>query len=1070
MIERRNYLKRLFFGGLLVGLLATAFLALVEVVFLAAWANGARTAGMPSGLLGWSALAGFLVGPLLGGLLGLVMAGVHTAAEPLAAQRRYEPMWKARLWVLLALPAIAWLVTRASAGDWISRQPGVRVLAALVGVILLGTVYAWARVLGHVGERLTVGHAGLLARVLSGPALLALAAGLYLADQLVLARLYTWLHWTLAFLAFLTAWQGVGALHLALGRDLRRRIGGLARPLGAAVIAVGAMAAGLAAHQHLGRSNQLRAMVFERTALASKVLRISGGLGLLPRAALPPAVEVAAPRPAGRPFRPVGRGADVVLVTIDALRVDRLGLLRSDRAGGPSLTPNLDRIFGKGARFSRAYCPTPRTSYSLVSLLTGQPLYRLLRAGATRKFPTLAELLTEPPRYRTAAFYPLAIFTIDPARFESYRTGHLGFEHFVYEDEDLKARRRTDQVLGFVSRHQQDRSREPLFLWAHYFDPHEPYQAEDQPHRFGTSASARYDAEVAYTDREVGRLLDGIRKLRPQAIFVLTADHAEAFGEHGATNHGTSVFDEQVRVPILLVGPGIPDVAVSAPVSTLALPAAILRLLQRPVPDELETHGDLTAHLGDPGYLGVGAVSEVASLRSFAFGQWKLIQDLDLGYTTLYDLAADPGELRPLNIDGDDAARRRASLLLGHLGRWTRQVDRLLRRNLGRPAATAHLALAAPDVEQRRAAATALLREAAQPGLSREAAHALQRALGDVDPEVRHRALVALAADAARAGRPVDASTLLPILGRPDLPAEIRLPAALALAAGEHPAAGPPLAALLPRTREVDTRIQIVKALGTLQAAGPEVLAALTEALADHETVEPVLTALSRLARRPLVLPGLGDAAAAVGRLLPRRREHQGQRDQAMATLACLRTPNAVALLAGWLQEEPDPALRARGLALLTGLVVDAAGPGTAGLSVPLAAAGPRTFTATLPGAASPRTLWLVVEGNATVAPRPSRGAEAWAPRAAGPERLPERTADAGCLPPAPAAVAWAYPVPPPAAAAPGAVTIVLGEGQTLRAALLLPDDRGPATRAPAPSAPAPTRGTPPGPAPPGAR
>ena len=131
-------------------------------------------------------------------------------------------------------------------------------------------------------------------------------------------------------------------------------------------------------------------------------------------------------------------------------------------------------------------------------------------------------------------------------------------------------------------------------------------------------------------DAEIGRLVNAIGQRRKRVLFVLTADHGEEFGEHGGANHGTSVFDEQVRVPLLFAGPGLPDRQVDLPVSLTQVPATILRLLGQRVPVSMDARADLTGLMtGIPDHAAgdaSGAMSEVAHLRMYARGHHKLLQ------------------------------------------------------------------------------------------------------------------------------------------------------------------------------------------------------------------------------------------------------------------------------------------------------------------------------------------------------------------------------------------------------------------------------------------------------------
>lgn len=996
MYDRRNHAKRLLFGGILLGNIAAVFLALVEMSFLLVWDGGARNVGTPRSVLVYDALVILVVGPFAGLFFGALASMVHLIATRVAGQRRQEPIWKARLHTILAIPLVSYLAVKAFQGPWASKLPVSRLLAmATGGLMLLGT-YVASRVIVRHGERLAVGHSGPWMRRLAAPVMLFSAALLYVADQVVLPRLYPFFHWGLAGLTLLTAWLGVGALHSALNRTRRRFTGRLARPLTVVLVSSAVVMVSMVGHRAIGRSNLRRAIVFQRAGLGGKVLALSSRAGILPR---PRELRPIAPRdasPTVRRARPYLRGADVVLISVDALRADRLGLFGYRRrvAGKPrSITPNIDRIFGKGVRFSRAYCSTPRTSYSLVSLLTGQPVYTLAKLGEHRQWPTLAEVLGASFRYRTAGFYPLSVFTIDGPRFERYRSQHLGFGYFKFEDEDLSARRRTDQVIAFFDEHGHTKRTESVFVWAHYFDPHEPYRVRPGYGGFGRSAAARYDAEVAYVDAEIGRLVKAIRQRRKRVLFVLTADHGEEFGEHGGANHGTSVFDEQVRVPLLLAGPGLPDRQVDLPVSLTQVPATILRLLNQRVPVSMDARADLTGLIaGIPDHAAgdaAGAMSEVTHLRMYARGHHKLLQSTRHQYSVLYDLKSDPAEQRPIGVDAPGPSQKRARELLGHLQRRLSRLEAAVRRyhRLTRRGGFTD-GLATGDLEGRRSAAAGLMRRAARKGLNVSEVAALRRARQDKDPEVRHRARIALAAHAGRTGLKLDVAGLRRVLSRPDLPDDMRLTAGLALAASRDPGALAPLVSLLPRLSDIDSRLEVIRALGRLGGASSESVAALARALEDTETAVEVMRALRRLTRFPAAASLVTEMVPALYRLLGRRPEHMGQRSEILATLACLSTRRSRTFLAEWLPVEPERVVRAVGLGLLarlsggagdaSGLVWSVGGAqtqGPAGACLPERGCRLEAAPVTLQIQPAPSvrgraaTLWVLVDDKTRVAP-----------------------------------------------------------------------------------------------------
>ncbi|MDY0000837.1 MAG: sulfatase-like hydrolase/transferase [Polyangia bacterium] len=926
MYDRRNHAKRLLFGGLLLGSFAALWLALAEVAILALGLGGPRPAGAPGAMPLLHGLLVLALGPICGLTLGTLVSLVHIGSVRLAGKRSLEAGWKVRLYVALSLPLVAAAVANGFKGPWISSLPGVTWIALGSGVVMLLGVWGIAKLVVPQADRLVAGHAALPLRIAAPAILLLLSLCFLLADLRVLPRLYSFFHWMGAACALGSAWMGFGALHLAWGRGMRRRTGLWAQPARALVISTAVLGAGLMGHRAVGASYRMRGLLFERTALASKAMILTSRLGVLPSPApLEAAYSASEPRKRPRQRLPSAsrlRGADLVIITVDALRADRLGLAGHRRlvGGAPrSITPNIDRIFGGGLRFRRAYCATPRTSYSLLSLLTGIPLYTLAQLGVESHWPTLAELLGERGGYSSAGFYPEAIFGIDRQRFTRYRNEHLGFKHFQFEDEDLPAKKRTDQVLGYLNRRGLDKGRGgdgPLFLWVHYFDPHEPYVVRKGFEGFGTTPLARYEAEIAYVDEQVGRLVEAIKSRRPRAIFVLTADHGEEFGEHGGANHGSTLFDEQVNVPLLVVGPGLPDQEVWAPVSTTALVPTLLTWLGAPVPHHLGDAPDLIDVLGEGERQAQAVMADLDQLRMLALGSHKLIHDRGRDYFALYDLKKDPGEQRPLDIDAPGEARRLASRLLGLLERRIREMGRLGRIGRTPEVGPLAVALSASDTERRRGAARIALQEALRGALGDTARIALLRAIEkDPDPEVRHRAMaaVALVGDERAAGP----AQLEQLVNRWDLPGDLRLAAGLGLARSGHEAALPVLAGLLHRLRSLDQRLAVVRAMGRLPQMRAEGVDSLAEALRDLELTVPALRVLASLSERHRDKDLVGRAVPDIHRVLGRCPEHPGLRLEALSALACHGTHDSLSRLGHWLAEEPEEGIIARALSML---------------------------------------------------------------------------------------------------------------------------------------------------------
>jgi hypothetical protein len=330
------------------------------------------------------------------------------------------------------------------------------------------------------------------------------------------------------------------------------------------------------------------------------------------------------------------RGHDVLLISVDALRADHVtsyGYVRPT-------TPNLDALALEGALFENAYCPTPHTSYSITSLMTGKAMRPLMALGLGRGSETWATQLRR-YGYRTAAFYPPAVFYIDADRFGTFEESHLDFEYAKVQF--ASAEERVDEV----SRYLESAPSSPVFLWVHLFEPHEPYVMHPSQ-RFGGSepkAIDSYDSEIAYTDAAIGRLVTAVRAKRPGVAVIVTADHGEEFGEHGGRYHGTTCYEEQVRVPLLVVGPGVQGTRVTSVVQTIDLLPTVLSALGVPRPARVRGRdlGPLLRGTAGAEDLGL-AFAETDDYALVARGPDRLICARRVAACALYDVSRDPGE------------------------------------------------------------------------------------------------------------------------------------------------------------------------------------------------------------------------------------------------------------------------------------------------------------------------------------------------------------------------------------------------------------------------------------------
>ena len=384
----------------------------------------------------------------------------------------------------------------------------------------------------------------------------------------------------------------------------------------------------------------------------------------------------------------------ILLITLDTTRADAIG---PDAAGVE--TPAFNAIAARGQRFRQAYATVPETLPSHSSMMTG--LYpgghgvhqnaRYLPAS----FPVVAERLQQ-AGYRTSAFVSSFVLA---RRFGLAR----GFD--LYNDDqpagksERTARETTDAALAEL----QQAAGKPRFLWAHYYDPHAPFTP---PEPFRTRYAANpYLGEVAAMDEQIGRLAEAFeRHAQAPVAIVIVSDHGEGLGDHGEAGHGHLLYQSTMRVPLVVVGPGVTPGVTDAPVSVRRVFHTILDWAGLGSEHSLRgAHEEIVLAEGMKPFLEYGWLPQVMGVS----GRHKGIL---AGTLEVYDVIADPAETRnlgsgaalpaalrkaiedypvpapggasaPAPLD-DDAKRRLASL--GYVGGGAAPV---VRKDAPRPAA-----------------------------------------------------------------------------------------------------------------------------------------------------------------------------------------------------------------------------------------------------------------------------------------------------------------------------------------------------------------------------------------------
>jgi arylsulfatase A-like enzyme len=404
----------------------------------------------------------------------------------------------------------------------------------------------------------------------------------------------------------------------------------------------------------------------------------------------PPGLVLAAADPVVHDLDAYGRARGIVLVSIDTLRRDHVGAYGYARP----TTPRLDALAAQGLVLEDAVSASSWTLPAHLSMLTGvDPGVHGgvdMDHGFNRRLPILPELLRG-AGYATQAvtshLYVSGVYGLDQ-----------GFEHLDFH-QDRKANDVADRALGLLDRF-GDR---PFFLFLHFYDPHWHYDPPPETLRLFESSYAGtlsgrwqdfskrtreslapadvahllalYDGEIRFTDDHLGRILDHLRDrgLEKSTLVMVTSDHGEEFLEHRSWEHQKTLYEEVVRVPLLLRGPGVPVRREPAQATVADVAPTILHWAGLPIPVSMQGRSLLRAAAERDAY---GETDHTADGTRKLFlrggqGRWKAVLSLarDTGAVAReewYDLGYDPGETvnSPPPEAQADALRQRA------LGRW----------------------------------------------------------------------------------------------------------------------------------------------------------------------------------------------------------------------------------------------------------------------------------------------------------------------------------------------------------------------------------------------------------------
>jgi arylsulfatase A-like enzyme len=353
---------------------------------------------------------------------------------------------------------------------------------------------------------------------------------------------------------------------------------------------------------------------------------------------------------------------NLVVITIDTLRADRLD---------EKVMPRVARLAKEGVVFTHAWAQAPNTPRSFPSFLTSRFPSEIHWARPMSPFSPLTESPLNTTLFQVlhdaglrivgefSHFYLVPKMNLSRGFDEWDNDGALTISE---SNTDVSSPRITERVLAKLGQLKKDGRR--FALWTHFPDPHSRYMEHAEFPSKGSGVDGlkdKYDGEVSFVDLHVGKILDELARLaldKDTAVIVFS-DHGEAFGDHkfGGERmffHGQTLYDELLRVPVVMRVPGIAPRKVDTPVMLVDLAPTLLDLVKAKRPPSFHGRSLLGAMLGEaleeqPVYAELlPAIDWKHHWKVLISGGWKIIQKLSESTVELYDLRKDPSEQQNL--------------------------------------------------------------------------------------------------------------------------------------------------------------------------------------------------------------------------------------------------------------------------------------------------------------------------------------------------------------------------------------------------------------------------------------
>jgi choline-sulfatase len=367
-----------------------------------------------------------------------------------------------------------------------------------------------------------------------------------------------------------------------------------------------------------------------------------------------PSASASAAAAASKPARP-SEPLNVLLLTVDSLRADMpwVGYSRE-------IAPNLTKLAKESVVYENAYSLSSYTAKSVGGFLTGRYPSTLYRDGYFFQRYYAANLfLTEvlqPKGIATIGWHGHMYFGKGKGLEQGFSTWELvpGLVFDPQTDKGITSEKMTKLGIELLSK--PENVGKQFFAWAHYMDPHDEYNKHKESPDFGSKGKDKYDSEVFHTDLWLGKLLEWVdqQPWAKRTAIIVSADHGEAFGEHGMYRHAFELWEALTRVPLLVKAPGVTPHRIAERRSMIDLAPTVLDLMNVPAPPEFMGKSMVPELYGAEPDNREPIISELTEdshnppRRAIIQGDYKLII-VGNGYRHyLFNLKKDPGELEDL--------------------------------------------------------------------------------------------------------------------------------------------------------------------------------------------------------------------------------------------------------------------------------------------------------------------------------------------------------------------------------------------------------------------------------------